>query len=109
MALGFSPQAYVPSKTRANPKKGFRVWTKGLLGVFFVAGILSGLYFDWRYRSSLKELSSLRARNAETLRKIESLKENPGLYEEIARKKYGYIKKGERLIVFEKKSPEKRR
>jgi len=78
------------------------VWKLLLAGVM-VSGILSGLFFDWRYRVAEKEAARLRMENAELSIRIEALKKNPALYEEIARKKYGYVRKNERLIIFERR------
>lgn len=105
MAVAFNPKGYVPGKarSRSKSKRNFNIWLGGLLGVLFVAGLLNGFYFDWRYRSSLKELSKLRTENADISRRIKALEKDPQLYEEIARKKYGYVKKGERLIIFGKR------
>ena len=73
------------------------------LGGIMVSGILCGLFFDWRYQIAAREAARLRMENKRLVARIEALKKNPALYEEIARKKYGYVRKNERLIIFERR------
>ncbi|WP_297057959.1 septum formation initiator family protein [Thermosulfurimonas sp.] len=99
-----NPGAYVPGKVssgRRDLRKGFR-WGRWLLLVFFGLGLMWGGYLHWRYQALRREIADLQVRNAALAEKIEALKKNPALYEEIARKKYGYVKKNERLIIFGK-------
>ncbi len=103
MGSGFNPKAYLPKgesvagkKTR---KRKLPWWWLGVCLVF-LSGLLSGFYLDWRYKGDWHELRQLRRENAELEKKIKKLQEDPTYYEEIARQKYGYVKKNERLIIF---------
>ncbi len=98
------PGAYVP-QNKNQKTKGSRKWARAwfvFVGFSFLGGLFFGTFFEWHYRRTQQELHRLRAENARLSRRIEALQKNPALYEEVARKKYGYVKKNERLIIFEK-------
>jgi len=97
---------YIPPGTGGiSPKKKTRPpkshWIRGV-GVFWLAGFLFwGLSYGLcRYQKGM--LVHLKLENQRLSARIEALRKHPELYEEIARKKYGYVKENERLIIFGK-------
>nr|WP_255592390.1 septum formation initiator family protein [Thermosulfurimonas sp. F29] len=101
-----SPRVYRPGRAgsregRCSPGHTGR-WRVLVTGAILL-GLVLGLFFDWRYRTAEREMARLMIENARLSRKIEALKRDPALYEEIARKKYGYVRKNERLIIFERR------
>ncbi len=98
MAGGFNPRAYRPKAEKRKRKfpKVF-LWTWGLLGVI---GLLGAGGLEWYYSHTLKRVSQLQEETQKLTQEIEALKKDPRRYEEIARKKYGYVKDNERLILF---------
>lgn len=82
----------------------------GLIGVLLVAWVVAGPGGFLDYRASKKELAELRTKSAELERdnealrgEIERLKTDERYIEEVARQKYGMLKKDERVYEFERK------
>ncbi len=95
--MGFRERGYFPQKKKRPSRR------KGLvLFLIFVLGVVVLLGLDLSHKRSLKELATLKERNSDLEKKVERLKKDPRFYEEIARKKYGYVKSNERLLKFSK-------
>ena len=82
----------------------------GLIAIVLAAWLVAGPSGYMSYRNARKELAELRAKSAElerdnaTLREeIGRLKTDEGYIEEVARQKYGMLKKDERVYEFERK------
>ncbi|WP_457755779.1 FtsB family cell division protein [Thermodesulfatator indicus] len=66
----------------------------------FVVGSLSYFYLDRQIAHLSSQKENLLLTKAHLSAKISRLKSDPQAYEEIARKRYGLVKDGERLIIF---------
>jgi len=79
------------------------------LWVFFSPN--AGVWTVIQHRSELHQLQEetiqLEQENAALQSEIDQLQNDPAYLEEIARKKYGLLKKNERVFDFSKKRPEK--
>ena len=82
----------------------------GLIGVLLTAWVIAGPGGILDYRDAKKELAELKAKSAELERDNEALREEIGrlktdesYIEEVARQKYGMLKKDERVYEFERK------
>lgn len=90
------------------PKKKKRKKLKKILLTVMVVMIGLGfsffLFLNYLIKKEIKEIEKLRGENLyyeETIKKITSSDE---VYEEILRTKYGYIKPGEKIIIYLSKS-----
>ncbi|QJA06679.1 septum formation initiator family protein [Thermosulfurimonas marina] len=95
------PGAGTASRKKKKTSSPRRRWGIGI-GLFWLVGVGFLGATNWLYQRETSLLARLEAENQRLAARIEALQKHPELYEEIARKKYGYVKKNERLIIFGK-------
>ena len=97
-------RVYIPPGAGTSRRKKGASAPKVRWGRWAVVFWLVGLGFlgvtNWLYHRETSLLLRLESENRKLAARIEALRKHPELYEEIARKKYGYVRKNERLIIF---------
>ncbi len=94
----YQPQIVIkPSyKKKKNKKKLFgSVLFIGIILAFFIY-----LGLNFMIRSEIKKIEDIRKENKYLKESIQELSSSDIPYEELLRTKYGYIKKGEKLIIY---------
>jgi len=87
---------------KKKSKSILRFLILGLCLFVMVSGI-GYFVLGWIIEQRLKEIKVLEAQTALLKQKIRTLKESPAAYEEVIRKKLGYIKDGEKVIIYSRK------
>ncbi len=86
---------------RKKRSKKFKVLITLLLVWCVVSGILY-LGVSWFIAKKVEEIKRLQKENAELRLDIKELKTSSKAYEELIRRKLGYIKDGEKIVIYSK-------
>ena len=84
-------------------QKRKKSWKKVLLGILLVSFVITlSVYLGLSFlvNKEVRNISELRQENNYLKKEIKKLKTSDEAYEEILRTKYGYIKNGEKIIVY---------
>ncbi len=73
-----------------------------LLGILILLILTSGLYFylGWKIKKELKEIEELKLKNEQIRQEIKLLQSSESYYEELIRRRLGYIRDGEKIFVY---------
>ncbi len=100
MKKTIQPQIVIkPYKKKVKKKR------KLIIGILFICLILSisiYLFLSWIVKKEYKELERLKKENSFLKREIKELVSSNSSYEKILRTKYGFIKEGEKIIIYSK-------
>lgn len=98
MISRYQPQIIIkPYKKR---KKRIKKWLIGILIIGFILTLSIYLGLNFIVKRELKEIEEIKKENNYFRKKIQKLSNSNASYEEILRTKYGYIKKGEKIIIY---------
>jgi len=98
MISRYQPQIIIkPYKKR---RKRIRKWLIGILIIGFILTLSIYLGLNFIVKKELKEIEEIKKENNYFRKEIQKLSNSDTSYEEILRTKYGYIKKGEKIIIY---------
>jgi len=94
----YQPQIVIKPKRKKRKKRKRWFLAVLLIAVFLTISIYLGLNF--MIKREMKEIEEIRKENSYFKKEIQKLSNSDTPYEEILRTKYGYIKKGEKIIIY---------
>ncbi len=99
-AMGVRYQPQIVIKPYKKRRKKIRKWLIGILIIGFILTLSIYLGLNFMVKREMKEIEEIRKENSYFKKEIQKLSNSDTPYEEILRTKYGYIKKGEKIIIY---------
>ena len=66
-------------------------------------------YFSWRIKKELKDIEDLKIKNEQIRQEIKQLQSSESNYEELIRRRLGYIRDGEKIFIYYQNKAQERR
>jgi len=82
-----------------------------LFGILLLILLTTSMYFylSWRIKKELKEMEDLKIKNEKMRQEIKELQSSESNYEELIRRRLGYIKEGEKIFIYYENKAQERR
>jgi cell division protein FtsB len=100
-----------PIIIKPKPKRKKRVRKLLLFGLLILVLLITSMYFylSWRIKKELKDIEDLRIKNEQIRQEIKQLQSSESNYEELIRRRLGYIKDGEKVFIYYENKAQERR
>lgn len=99
MKKTLQPQIIIkPYKKRV--KRSRKKLLIGILFIFLILSLSIYLFLSWMIKKEYKELEKLKRENSFLKKEIKELVSSNSSYERILRTKYGFIKDGEKIVIY---------
>ena len=66
-------------------------------------------YFSWRIKKELKDIEDLKIKNEQIRQEIKQFQSSESNYEELIRRRLGYIRDGEMIFIYYENKAQERR
>jgi len=82
-----------------------------LFGLLILVLLTTFMYFylSWRIKKELKDIEDLKIKNEQIRQEIIQLQSNESNYEELIRRRLGYIRDGEKIFIYYQNKAQERR
>jgi len=82
-----------------------------LFGLLILVLLTTFMYFylSWRIKKELKDIEDLKIKNEQIRQEIKQLQSSESNYEELIRRRLGYIRDGEKIFIYYQNKAQERR
>jgi len=100
-----------PIIIKPKPKRKKRIRRLLLFGLLILVLLTTFMYFylSWRIKKELKDIEDLKIKNEQIRQEIIQLQSNESNYEELIRRRLGYIRDGEKIFIYYQNKAQERR
>ncbi|MFZ8831546.1 MAG: FtsB family cell division protein [Thermodesulfobacteriaceae bacterium] len=100
-----------PVIIKPKPKKKKRIRRFLLFGLLILVLLTTFMYFyfSWRIKKELKDIEDLKIKNEQIRQEIKQLQSSESNYEELIRRRLGYIRDGEKIFIYYQNKAQERR
>jgi len=100
-----------PIIVKPKPKRKKRIRKLLLFGLLILVLLTTSMYFylSWRIKKELKDIEDLKIKNEQLRQEIKQLQSSESNYEELIRRRLGYIKDGEKVFIYYENKAQERR
>ena len=100
-----------PIIIKPKPKRKKRIRKLLLFGLLILVLLTTSIYFylSWRIKKELKDIEDLKIKNEQLRQEIKQLQSSESNYEELIRRRLGYIKDGEKVFIYYENKAQERR
>jgi len=100
-----------PVIIKPKPKKKKRIRRFLLFGLLILVLLTTFMYFyfSWRIKKELKDIEDLKIKNEQIRQEIKQLQSSESNYEELIRRRLGYIRDGEKIFIYYENKAQERR
>jgi len=100
-----------PIIIKPKPKRKKRIRKLLLFGLLIFVLLTTSMYFylSWRIKKELKDIEDLKVKNEQIRQEIKQLQSSESNYEELIRRRLGYIKDGEKVFIYYENKAQERR
>jgi len=100
-----------PIIIKPKPKRKKRIRKLLLFGLLILVLLTTSMYFylSWRIKKELKDIEDLKIKNEQMRQEIKQLQSSESNYEELIRRRLGYIKDGEKVFIYYENKAQERR
>ena len=100
-----------PIIVKPKPKRKKRIRKLLLFGLLILVLLTTSMYFylSWRIKKELKDIEDLKIKNEQLRQEIKQLQSSESYYEELIRRRLGYIKDGEKVFIYYENKAQERR
>jgi cell division protein FtsB len=100
-----------PIIIKPKPKRKKRIRKLLLFGLLILVLLTTSMYFylSWRIKKELKDIEDLKIKNEQIRQEIKQLQSSESNYEELIRRRLGYIRDGEKIFIYYENKAQERR
>jgi cell division protein FtsB len=100
-----------PIIIKPKPKRKKRIRRLLLFGLLILVLLTTFMYFylSWRIKKELKDIEDLKIKNEQIRQEITQLQSSESNYEELIRRRLGYIRDGEKIFIYYQNKAKERR
>jgi cell division protein FtsB len=100
-----------PIIIKPKPKRKKRIRRLLLFGLLILVLLTTSMYFylSWRIKKELKDIEDLKIKNEQIRQEITQLQSSESNYEELIRRRLGYIRDGEKIFIYYQNKAQERR
>jgi cell division protein FtsB len=100
-----------PIIIKPKPKRKKRIRRLLLFGLLILVLLTTFMYFylSWRIKKELKDIEDLKIKNEQIRQEIIQLQSSESNYEELIRRRLGYIRDGEKIFIYYQNKAQERR